>query len=88
MLKNNFIAQALVFVEAMPKNIAIVTTSLDETSLQNEVDKINKTLPDYAQIGKIIITKEPFSLKNNLLTGNGRIRRSEIINFYQNQLFI
>lgn len=88
LLKSHAITQAVVFGEALPKNIAIITTNLDEKLAQIEINKINETLPDYAQIGKIIINKEPFSVNNNMLTGNGRIRRGEIINFYQNQLFI
>jgi long-subunit acyl-CoA synthetase (AMP-forming) len=86
LLKSQIILQACVFGEAMPKNVAIITSNCDLKAVESEVAKINSNLPDYAQIGKIILTKEPFSLQNNMLTGNGRIRRSTIFNFYQQQI--
>lgn len=86
LLKSQIILQACVFGEAMPKNVAIITSNCDLKIVESEVAKINSSLPDYVQIGKIILTKEPFSLKNNMLTGNGRIRREAILNFYQQQI--
>jgi long-chain acyl-CoA synthetase len=86
LLKSPLIFQACVFGEALPHNVAIVTTTSNQEMMVSEVAKINENLPDYAKIGKIILSQEPFSTKNNMLTGNGRIRRDEIFKFYQNQI--
>jgi long-chain acyl-CoA synthetase len=87
LLKSRLISQAVVFGEAMAHNLAIISPNLaDLKMITDEVAKINSTLPDYAQIQKIILTNEPFSLKNNMLTGNGRVRRDQVFNNYQNQI--
>lgn len=84
--KSPLIFQVCVFGEALPHNVAIITTASNLEMIESEVAKINDNLPDYAKIGKIILSQEPFSVKNNMLTGNGRIRRDEIFKFYQNQI--
>jgi long-subunit acyl-CoA synthetase (AMP-forming) len=86
LLKSPLILQAVVFGEAMPCNVAVITAH-SGTNLQvieKEVASANSNLPDYAQIKKIFLSTEPFSAKNNMLTGNGRIRRDEVFKNYQN----
>lgn len=86
LLKSPQILQAAVFGEEMPVNAAVIFSATSLDLLKNEVAKINQNLPDYAQIKKIILAKEPFSQKNKMLTGNGRIRREEVFKFYQKQI--
>lgn len=88
-LKSSLIAQTAVFGEAMPINSAIIVLARNNISyqdVQSEIDKINQTLPDYAQVKKIIIADDPFNQKNNLLTGNGRIKRDNIWMFYKDRI--
>ncbi len=77
-LHSEKILQIAIFGEAQSFNTAIIFSNLNEKELQKEVAKINKNLPDYAQVEKIISVKEPFSAKNEMLTQNGRLRRDNI----------
>ncbi len=80
-LKSPLISQVAVFGEAMPYNSAVITpanSSILAEVIKSEIDKCNNHLPDYAQVKNIIIAKEPFSVKNKMLTVTGRIRREEI----------
>lgn len=83
-----FINQVAVFGDAKPWLNAVITTAKNATNnqVQTELNRINKTLPDYAQIKGWIRSNEAFSTQNQLLTDNGRIRRDYILNRYNNQL--
>ncbi len=86
-LKSDKIAQIFVHGEARPFNVGVITSlTKDVDDLQKEVDEINLTLPDYARIAKIIVTKRPFSFENGLLTGNLRPKRQKIYEFYENEI--
>jgi long-subunit acyl-CoA synthetase (AMP-forming) len=81
------IAQAMVFGEARPWNVAIIVPRLLPgmelaEALPQAVAAANQSLPDYARIGKWLIASEPFTPQNNLLTSNGRLRRAEILARY------
>jgi long-subunit acyl-CoA synthetase (AMP-forming) len=81
------IAQAAVFGEAKPWNVAIIVPcplpgkEIAE-SVAQAISAANATLPDYARIGKWLIASEPFTSRNDLLTTNGRLRRAEILSRY------
>ncbi len=79
------IKQAAVFGEAKPFNVAVivVTENISADALEREIETINLTLPDYARVSKYLLSNEPFSLANNQLTANGRLRRAEIFQHYQ-----
>jgi long-subunit acyl-CoA synthetase (AMP-forming) len=82
-LQSDKIAQICVYGEAMPVNGAVIvpfSNNFDE--LNEEIARINEKLPDYAKVSKITIAKEPFSTQNKMLTGNGRMRRDAIFEFY------
>lgn len=81
------IAQAAVFGEAQPWNVAVVVprplSGVDMQSALNEaIAAANLALPDYARIIKWIMAGEPFTPQNGLLTTNGRLRRNEILARY------
>jgi long-chain acyl-CoA synthetase len=89
LLKNSQVLQAAVFGEAKPFNVAILLLlpgKNDAETLQKILESANKNLPDYAQIKKIILAKEPFSLKNKMLTGTGKIRREEVLKNYESEI--
>lgn len=79
------IKQAAVFGEAKPFNVAIIVTGqeVNIAALDNEIQRINQTLPDYARVGQYLLSEAPFSLANGQLTANGRLRRTEIYQHYQ-----
>jgi len=78
------IAQAVVFGEAKPFNVAVLVAcgGADLSVLQQAVVAANARLPDYARIGKWLSASEPFSLANGQWTGNGRPRRKVIEDAY------
>jgi len=82
------IAQAAVFGEARPWNAALLVLrplpGVDmDSAVAAAVAAANLVLPDYARIKKWLVTSEPFSLQNGLLTANGRLRRAEICSQYE-----
>jgi long-subunit acyl-CoA synthetase (AMP-forming) len=80
-----FIQQLMVIGDAQPYCAAIlVATSpnVDPQSICVYILAVNQELPDYARIHKFIIAPEPFSIANQLLTDNGRLRRTAIIAHY------
>jgi long-chain acyl-CoA synthetase len=88
-LKSFLIAQVAVFGEAMPYNSAVVVPINQQVSFEQikaEFDKINKNLPDYAMVKNIILADEPFNQKNDMLTGNGRVKRQKIWDKYQEKI--
>lgn len=78
------IAQAAVFGEARPFNVAIVVPRARATRAEIEaaVHAANRELPDYARVGAWISVDEPFSPANGQLTATGRPRRAAILAAY------
>jgi long-subunit acyl-CoA synthetase (AMP-forming) len=81
------IAQAAVFGEARPFNVAVVVAR--DHGLPAEVDGIaraiavaNANLPDYARVGRWILADAPFSVAHGQYTGSGRPRRAAIWSTY------
>lgn len=75
------IAQAVVFGEARPFNVAVVwprRADADAAALQAALDTVNRRLPDYAQVRVAIRADAPFSAGDGTLTANGRPRREAI----------
>lgn len=83
-----FIAQAAVFGEARPWNVAVILPAKNATA--TEIDKaiadINVTLPDYARVSRWLLSDAPFSSQNNQLTANGRLRRDIIWQQYASRI--
>ena len=82
------IAQAALFGEAKPWNVAVIVPRQHATAEQIEaaVQHLNKNLPDYARIARWISADAAFSLHNQQLTANGRNRRDMIWQHYQDKI--
>lgn len=83
-----YIAQAVLYGEARPWNVAIIVPRqhASESQIESAVQALNKTLPDYARITRWLTADEPFSLENAQLTSNGRNRRDMIWQYYQDKI--
>jgi hypothetical protein len=79
------IAQAALFGEARPWNVAVIVPAKGARTadVQRDVDAANAALPDYAQIHQWIAAREPFAAANGLATPNGRKRRGAIWECYR-----
>jgi long-subunit acyl-CoA synthetase (AMP-forming) len=79
--------QAVVYGEARPFNVAlIVPKSGRQHELAAAIARANRRLPGYAQIGHFISIESPFTVGNDLLTGNGRVRREQVWERYRMHL--
>jgi len=83
-----YIAQAALFGEAKPWNVAVIVPRPAATheQIEDAVQALNASLPDYARVASWISADAPFSLKNQQLTSNGRNRRDSIWQYYQNKI--
>lgn len=81
------IAQAAVFGEAQPFNVALLVPSgnIPAAQLQAAVARANQNLPDYARVSRWIAVS-PFTPANGLLTGTGRIRRDRLAELYRDDI--
>lgn len=77
------IAQAVVTGDARPWLSAVIVPmpGADAEAVTIAVAAANSALPDYARVGAWV-QSPPFSLQNDLATGNGRPRRSAILARY------
>lgn len=82
------IAQAALFGEAKPWNVAIIVPrqGVSVEQVDAAINTINAHLPDYARIGRWIRADAPFSAQNQQLTSNGRNRREVILQHYAQQI--
>jgi long-subunit acyl-CoA synthetase (AMP-forming) len=78
------IAQAAVFGEARPWNVAVIWPRAGATRAEVEagVRSANRELPDYARVSAWIAADETFAVMNGQLTATGRPRRAEILKVY------
>jgi long-subunit acyl-CoA synthetase (AMP-forming) len=77
------IAQAAVFGEARPFNVAVVVPRLSAGEpLAAALEAANRRLPDYAQVRELIIATAPFTPANGLATANGRLQHATIAYAY------
>jgi len=85
---NPAIFQAAVFGEAKPFNVAVIVTSgsPNKQYISAALSDINQFLPDYAQVKKWVLAKQPFSPQNGLATANFRLKRAEIYQQYQPEI--
>lgn len=82
------IAQAAVFGEARPWNIAVIlpAKNVTITDVNESLAKINQTLPDYARVSHWLLAEAPFTPQNGQLTANGRLKRDTIWQEYRDQI--
>jgi long-chain acyl-CoA synthetase len=65
---------------------ALVTGTLDPSTVQSALDAVNPELPHYRQIRNFKIVHEVFTLENGLLTANGKLRRDAINTRYASEI--
>jgi long-subunit acyl-CoA synthetase (AMP-forming) len=85
---NQEIAQIAVFGDERPFNTAIVFPgpACRDEAIQAAIESSNSSLPDYARIKAWIKASQPFSITNQQITSNGRLRRDAIRLAYADQL--
>lgn len=83
-----FIAQAALFGEAKPWNVAIIVPRLNanDADIDSAITHLNQQLPDYARVKHWVRADAPFSPQNQQLTANGRNRRDVIWQHYQDKI--
>lgn len=76
----NSIAQAALFGDGRPFNVAVVVPApgVPASAVERDVGRVNGRLPDYARVGRWILAADPFTPRNGALTANGRLRRDAI----------
>lgn len=79
------IAQAAVFGEAKPFNVAVVVPRHADADIEAALQAANRALPDYAALATYVLAT-PFSLANGQLTANGRLKRAAIHAAYADQI--
>ena len=75
------IAQAVVFGDGQPQLSAVLWSShaqATDAQLHDAVQAANKSLPDYAQIGRWVRACAPFDAGSGMATTNGRPQREAI----------
>ena len=85
LLQHPALAQAVVWGEARPHNVAVIwprQPSLDDAGIRRALDEINAGLPDYARVADYVRADAPFTATDGLLTANGRPRREAILHRY------
>jgi len=83
------IAQAWLYGEALPENLAVLVPRRPDCSddeLNSAVQDVNAGLPDYAQVHRWIRAEQPFTAANGLATANGRLCRTALIEHYRSAL--
>jgi long-chain acyl-CoA synthetase len=82
------IAQAAVFGEARPFNVAVIVPrpGFSKFDIETAVQLANRMLPDYARVTSWVGAAEPFTLSNQQLTANGRLKREAILAAYAEAL--
>ncbi len=80
------ISQAAVIGEGRPWNIGLIVSRADQEDIDSAIERVNKDLPDYAQIHRWIRADDAFTPGNGLLTGTGRLRRDALNKHYQKQI--
>ncbi len=82
------IAQAAVFGEARPWNVAVIVPrgNASPAAIDQAIADANLVLPDYAQVKCWLPAKVPFLPQNGQLTANGRLKREAIWAQYQTDI--
>lgn len=65
---------------------AIVTGNVNREQVQVALDAINPHLPHYKQIRAFVTRAEPFSIENEMLTANGKLKRDLISALMKNEI--
>lgn len=85
---NPAIAQAAVYGEARPFNVAVIVGRGNAQAVDQAIAATNELLPDYARIQRWIPAHAPFNPGNHQLTPNGRLRRDVIHDMYRGAIHL
>ena len=86
------IQQCIVTGDNRPYCLAIIfprqlnASANQDKLIQQWIDKVNQSLPDYAQIKAWLKLTQAMSVENGMMTENGRPRRHHIISHYQQEI--
>lgn len=82
------IAQAAVFGEGRPWNVAVVLPrpGVDPDVIAFAIIQCNQELPDYARVSRWLLADAAFSPANDQATPNGRLRRLQIESHYRHRI--
>jgi long-subunit acyl-CoA synthetase (AMP-forming) len=82
------IAQAALFGEARPFNLAILVPlpGIRPSQLEAAIRAVNRDLPDYARVCRWLIADEPFSILNGEATADGQPKRPIIQARYRDRI--
>lgn len=82
------IAQAALFGEGRSFNVAVIVPVNERAALEvgTIVERLNRTLPDYARVTDWIIADEPFTTRNGLASAAGIINRQAVTNKYADRI--
>jgi long-subunit acyl-CoA synthetase (AMP-forming) len=85
LIASDSIAQAWVYGESRPWNVAVITPAAGaaESSVAAALAATNHRLPPYARVKRWVRAKEPFSAANGQLTTNSRLRRDALLAAYR-----
>ncbi len=85
---NPYIDQAIVYGNYKPYIIAIIVVANNfvDNSIKNVITKINQELNFNEKIRKYIISKEPFTYQNGLLTQTLKIKREKVFEKFEKEI--
>ena len=89
--KSEFIEQSLVYGDGKPYLISLIVLNsenkkLNDEKIQEEIEKINKSLSKIEKIKKFIIIKEQFTIENGMMTPTLKLKRYKIIKMYEKEI--
>lgn len=65
---------------------AIVTGKIAPAQVQSALDEVNAEVPHYKQVRAFVISEQPFSIENGMLTVNGKLKRDAIASRMKNEI--
>lgn len=74
----------VVFGDGQPHLSAVIAPmpGVEAADIADAIQRVNKTLPDYARLHHWVLADQGFSVENGLATANGRPRRDAIFQHY------
>jgi long-chain acyl-CoA synthetase len=91
LIKLDFIEQALVYGDYKPYLVSLIVLSKDKKDFSNEkieeeIERINKSLTKIEKIKKFIVIDEQFTIENEMMTPTLKLKRYKIIKKYKIEL--
>lgn len=80
---SQLIEQAVVLGHGRPYLTAIISGRAEPEELERVRESVNRQLPHYMRVRKLMRAEEPFSVENGLLTANQKLKRNAIEERYR-----